>query len=620
MGKHILLLVFVTSCSQPQNLKFLDKLTDAGSHVRSDTDGAVPVDGDVGIDLGDRSDAGAAERDCVNASNTLGAVCSAGQGACERPGKYACLDGGVVCDAVAAMATVELCDTERDEDCDGKVDEAPQGKCCHNGDCDEAHLCDRPKDDALAAGTCVPISRPNADCKKDGEKLVCTCHTGYDGDGQTCVRNACVALDGEKPPCGPNQSCASSKPGEKTCSCKDGFADCDGAAENGCEVGLAADAQHCGDCGRKCAAGLACADGTCAPHVKTMSLGYYASLALTPGEEVLGTGAAALLLGRTSPSTTFVKLSITNMRQMSMAGMTACVLSDAGSARCWGTNTSYAIGSADKSATSAELSIVGARAIATADNHACIVTEQGKVFCWGAGQTGEFGDGVARDSSFPGRTFAQAMSSTTTASAYYVDDAVDLHAGTALNCARTAGQLVYCWGTDGSSVYAPELVRDGSGNTLADAVALSGGNRHACALRSDGTVVCWGNGPLGGAAAPSVRNRYVPVGVSDVRAIASGALHVCALLGDGTVRCWGDNTQGQLGTGDTHGSDAPVAVLVNGLGKIRAIFAGPFATATCAELETGSVYCWGSNFGQLGTGGSSSSVPIPTPTEIISWP
>ncbi len=44
--------------------------------------------------------------------------------------------------------------------------------------------------------------------------------------------------------------------------CHAGFDDCDGDADNGCEVSTTADPMNCGGCGRRCA--LACRDGRCA--------------------------------------------------------------------------------------------------------------------------------------------------------------------------------------------------------------------------------------------------------------------------------------------------------------------------------------------------------------------
>ena len=38
--------------------------------------------------------------------------------------------------------------------------------------------------------------------------------------------------------------------------CNAPFADCDGSGQNGCEVNLALNAQHCGTCGNRCMAGM----------------------------------------------------------------------------------------------------------------------------------------------------------------------------------------------------------------------------------------------------------------------------------------------------------------------------------------------------------------------------
>jgi len=46
--------------------------------------------------------------------------------------------------------------------------------------------------------------------------------------------------------------------------CNTSFADCDGKPENGCEVPLTTDANHCGTCGHSCGGGT-CSDGVCQP-------------------------------------------------------------------------------------------------------------------------------------------------------------------------------------------------------------------------------------------------------------------------------------------------------------------------------------------------------------------
>ncbi len=47
-------------------------------------------------------------------------------------------------------------------------------------------------------------------------------------------------------------------------SCLGGYGDCNGFGDDGCETDLRFNNQHCGACGRTCAAGTACSNGTCA--------------------------------------------------------------------------------------------------------------------------------------------------------------------------------------------------------------------------------------------------------------------------------------------------------------------------------------------------------------------
>ncbi|MEZ4390038.1 MAG: hypothetical protein R3A48_02990 [Polyangiales bacterium] len=47
--------------------------------------------------------------------------------------------------------------------------------------------------------------------------------------------------------------------------CAAGFADCDGAASDGCETPVRRDDRNCGACGNVCATGTSCVDGACVP-------------------------------------------------------------------------------------------------------------------------------------------------------------------------------------------------------------------------------------------------------------------------------------------------------------------------------------------------------------------
>lgn len=81
--------------------------------------------------------------------------------------------------------------------------------------------------------------------------------------------------------------------------------------------------------------------------------------------------------------------------------------------------------------------------------------------------------------------------------------------------------------------------------------------------------------------------------------LSLGGAHTCAQIQGGTVKCWGKNNAGQLGDGTITERRSPA--LVPGLTHVAQIALGD--AHTCARLDDGTVKCWGSNIqGQLGDG------------------
>ena len=133
------------------------------------------------------------------------------------------------------------------------------------------------------------------------------------------------------------------------------------------------------------------------------------------------------------------------------------------------------------------------------------------------------------------------------------------------------------------------------------------GTRHTCALLPDGNVRCWGSGTLGYANTASVGDDETPASVGNVDVggrvveLAAGATQTCALLEAGNVRCWGSHGEtGVLGYGDWYNigdDEAPGSVGDVPIGgKVRHLVAS--ATRVCAQLESGSVRCWGQDAGR----------------------
>jgi alpha-tubulin suppressor-like RCC1 family protein len=165
----------------------------------------------------------------------------------------------------------------------------------------------------------------------------------------------------------------------------------------------------------------------------------------------------------------------------------------------------------------------------------------------------------------------------------------------------------------GATVTARSEGRSGSAYVLVvHPAAMSGivlrvaaGQEHSCALNDAGAAFCWGanwGGQLGDGS--TVDPRLFPVRVSGglaFRALAAGSAHTCGLTAAGGIHCWGDNTYGQLGSGTTVASVAPVPVAAPPGVTFTTLASGDYHN--CAITADGAAYCWGSQLaGELGSG------------------
>jgi len=343
-----------------------------------------------------------------------------------------------------------------------------------------------------------------------------------------------------------------------------------------------------------------------------------------------------------------------------LTGEGFCALLSDRTVACWGENGSGQLGRGEVDAGDdtlpARVTDLGG---VTALEHTCAIDGSGGVWCWGEGP------------------YLRSTTTLTTIERTPVN--LEIPAVTQLGvsattaCAMTASGVV-CWGSNAQSQIAPRapgesvpttpllptpitFAREGQirGIFVGDATFV---------LFDDGTVLSWGGNPPLGRVSSLVPDPYpAALALQDIHGFAAAASGACALVGgvtycwgtlldaqltdprlpkpvalpeiavqvattppefaipqracvcaaSGSVYCWGTNTSGQAGDGTT--ANAPKPVKVAGLpgpaAQVRAT-----ATASCALLTNGKIYCWGEGSkGQLGSG--KADQPSLTPKEVV---
>jgi alpha-tubulin suppressor-like RCC1 family protein len=227
--------------------------------------------------------------------------------------------------------------------------------------------------------------------------------------------------------------------------------------------------------------------------------------------------------------------------------------------------------------------------------------------CWGDNDQGQFGNGTKGGTSNTPVQVSGLESGVT-----------KISVNTAHVCAVHNG-AAKCWGAGddyrlgtGSGTDQPSPVTpQGLASGVTD---IAAGRRHTCAIK-DGTIYCWGNNTnyqLGfdsngqPAHGPTLMAQPPP---GRAVGITAGSDHSCALMDSGAVYCWGTRSDGRLGDGSSTDKSAN-PLLVTGMDSgVSAIHSN--YQHTCA-IKSGTAFCWGDGgYGRLGNGAeSSSSVPV----------
>jgi alpha-tubulin suppressor-like RCC1 family protein len=304
----------------------------------------------------------------------------------------------------------------------------------------------------------------------------------------------------------------------------------------------------------------------------------------------------------------------------------ACALIGGGSVNCWGGNSYGQLGDGTTVPRPVPVAVSGiskATAVATGGLHTCALIATGGVECWGYNAGGQLGDNSTTNRSVPGPVDG-------------ISTAVAVSGGLYHTCALLSSGSVECWGYnydgqlgDGSMTH--ESCPEGDCSTtpvtvigISTAVAIDAGDSQTCAVLVSGTIKCWGGNWLGQLGDGNMTHQScldgdcstTPVTVAAITTaagVAAGSDHTCAVLAGGAVNCWGGNWSGQLGDGTTHQSCAgndcsPTPVAASGISTATAVAAG--MDHSCALLTSGSVDCWGGQFGDPWMDASPTPVPV----------
>lgn len=222
--------------------------------------------------------------------------------------------------------------------------------------------------------------------------------------------------------------------------------------------------------------------------------------------------------------------------------------------------------------------------VAFGPHHGCARTTDENIYCWGRDEDNRLGQGTLVTEPRPGPIPG-------------IEGATQLMPNRSGNCARVDG-VIRCWGWFQSPRVSEHLASDfreaepgvpGTHHLVVDSeevrmlVAPVAFQRKICLLSIEGTLRCLPSqsGPLEEIALPE-----------PAIAVAAGRSHVCALSEGRRVYCWGDNVDGQVGVKkSTRTEQEPREVALEG----RAASLALGDNHSCAILEEGAVWCWGSN-------------------------
>jgi hypothetical protein len=296
--------------------------------------------------------------------------------------------------------------------------------------------------------------------------------------------------------------------------------------------------------------------------------------------------------------------------EVSAGGAHTCAILNDHTLWCWGDNTSGRLGiDGAGGATDVPRRVAGLwQTVSAGGQHTCGITVAGELYCWGFGSSGQV-DPSSNTADNPAPVL--------------VNDErpwLKVAAGGTHSCAIDSQQALYCWGDNSyQQLGAPDpdddfhQVTANSGAISAWSDITAGGN-HTCAVTDDdnANAWCWGlhsSGQLNGETSPDDTEFPIrPIGdpgsnTFNTLFVHAGGVHSCALMDSGDSYCWGSNTYSQLGH-----ENGPAVGQVLAIGQVTQLSTGEHHT--CA-ISAEDARCWGrDDNGRLGKGTTGDSVDV----------
>ncbi|MFT5357984.1 MAG: alpha-tubulin suppressor-like RCC1 family protein, partial [Polyangiales bacterium] len=477
----------------------------------------------------------------------------------------------------------------------------------------------------------IPVDGgPGSDAQMDGDVRI---DVPSDG-GPDTQADVSVGVDvGPAPDCTEDEECNATNANaicgfEDTCvvqDCVEGFADCDMAFNNGCEIHTTESADNCGRCGEVCDfdnAEESCINSVCEFEGCQDSWGDCNGNLPFDGCEVRLTSGGAC---GTCETVCLIPTSLCDVQE----GVALCVPNcEAGEIECEGGCVNIETDPANCGVCGAADCPTPARATAICETSMCgFECEEGRGDCNEMQSDGCEVDTLATVEHCGMCGMAcEDMGALWTCNAGTceidqcdpVDQFSDCDGIEATGCeVDILNDPMNCGGCG--------IVCDGlCGSGYCDPIdEVTGQDEHVCIRRRSGTMLCWGTNLSGQLGDGTSTARVLPTIVLDpesmmsasflVREISVGQSNTCAIDVAGEIWCWGSSAGGATG------SPVIPTIRPRRLSGDAAFTARTFTEiaggerSNCAVDDAQHAWCWGSNStSQLGIGVAGSTVPLPT--------